>query len=58
VVVGDVAAGGRLRDGGPLTFADVRPRLSDADLAVWEERRQEELRHARELIAAAARPGQ
>jgi flavin reductase (DIM6/NTAB) family NADH-FMN oxidoreductase RutF len=58
VVVGDVVAGARLRDGGALTFEDVGPRLSDTDLAVWEERRQEELRHARELIAAAARPGQ
>jgi flavin reductase (DIM6/NTAB) family NADH-FMN oxidoreductase RutF len=58
VVVGEVVAGGRLREGGVLTIDAVRPRLSDADLAAWETRRQEELRQARDLISSMARPAQ
>jgi flavin reductase (DIM6/NTAB) family NADH-FMN oxidoreductase RutF len=58
VVVGEVVAGGRLRDGAVLTIDVVRPRLSDADLAAWETRRQDELRQARDLISSIARPAQ
>jgi flavin reductase (DIM6/NTAB) family NADH-FMN oxidoreductase RutF len=58
LVVGDVVAGARLRDGRHLTIDDVRERLSSADLAAWEARRAEELRQARGLTAAEARPAQ
>jgi flavin reductase (DIM6/NTAB) family NADH-FMN oxidoreductase RutF len=58
VFVGDVVAGGRLREGTALTIDGVRARLSGADLAAWSARREDELRQARELIAAAAGQGQ
>jgi flavin reductase (DIM6/NTAB) family NADH-FMN oxidoreductase RutF len=58
VVVGDVVAGGRLREGAVLTIDAVRPRLSGADLEAWEARREEELRQGRDLIAAAGRRSQ
>jgi flavin reductase (DIM6/NTAB) family NADH-FMN oxidoreductase RutF len=57
LVVGEVVAGGRLRDGSALTINNVRPRLSGRDVATWAARREDELRQARELIAAATRPG-
>lgn len=58
VVVGDVVAGGRLREGSVLTMSAVDLHLSGADLEAWAARREEELRQARELIAAAPRPAQ
>jgi flavin reductase (DIM6/NTAB) family NADH-FMN oxidoreductase RutF len=58
LVVGDVVAGARLREGRHLTIETVRQQLSAADLAAWDARRADELRQARGLPAAGARPSQ
>jgi flavin reductase (DIM6/NTAB) family NADH-FMN oxidoreductase RutF len=58
VVVGDVVAGARLREGRMITIDDIRPRLSTDDRAAWDARRAEELRQARRLPAADARPAE
>ena len=52
LVVADVVAGGRLRAGPHLTIEHVRARLSDAELAAWDARREEELAEARRRRAA------
>jgi flavin reductase (DIM6/NTAB) family NADH-FMN oxidoreductase RutF len=49
VVLADVVAGARLRDGRHLTIEDVRPRLTPDDWAAWDARREEEISRAREL---------
>jgi flavin reductase (DIM6/NTAB) family NADH-FMN oxidoreductase RutF len=49
LVLAEVVAGRRLRDGPHLRIEDVRPRLNEADRARWDERRTEELHRAREL---------
>jgi flavin reductase (DIM6/NTAB) family NADH-FMN oxidoreductase RutF len=49
VILADVVAAERLRDGRHLTIEDVRARLTDDDWAAWEARRAEEIRRAREL---------
>src|SRR4029077_979803 len=56
VVVADVVGGERLRDGDRLTIEEVRARLSGDDLDAWDARRAEELRQARALAGAGARP--
>lgn len=54
VVLADVVAGTRLREGRHLTIDDVRPRLTSEDWAAWEARRAEEIRSARRLRATRA----
>ena len=54
VMLADVVAGGGLREGGYLTIDDVRGRLTAEDWTLWETRRDEELRQARELRANRA----
>jgi flavin reductase (DIM6/NTAB) family NADH-FMN oxidoreductase RutF len=49
VVLADVVAGGRLREGRHLTIDDVRARLTSDDWAAWDARREEEVRRARRL---------
>lgn len=49
VVVADVVAAERPREGRHLTIEDVRARLTDDDWAAWEARRAEEITRAREL---------
>jgi flavin reductase (DIM6/NTAB) family NADH-FMN oxidoreductase RutF len=49
VVLADVVAGARLREGRHLTIDDVRAALTDEDWAVWEARRAEEIARARGL---------
>jgi flavin reductase (DIM6/NTAB) family NADH-FMN oxidoreductase RutF len=49
VVVADVVAAERLREGRHLTIDDVRANLTDDDWAAWEARRAEEISRAREL---------
>jgi flavin reductase (DIM6/NTAB) family NADH-FMN oxidoreductase RutF len=49
IVLADVVAGTLLREGRHLTIEDVRRELTSDDLAVWEERRAEEIRRARDL---------
>ena len=58
VVVADVVGGERLRDGDRLAIEEVRARLSTDDLEAWDARRDEELRQARALAGAGARPAQ
>jgi flavin reductase (DIM6/NTAB) family NADH-FMN oxidoreductase RutF len=52
LVLADVVAGGRLREGTHLTIEQVRARLTDEELAAWDARRDEELAEARRLRAA------
>jgi flavin reductase (DIM6/NTAB) family NADH-FMN oxidoreductase RutF len=47
VVVADVVAAGRLREGRHLTIADVRAQLTEDDWAAWEARLTEEREEAR-----------
>jgi flavin reductase (DIM6/NTAB) family NADH-FMN oxidoreductase RutF len=49
VVLADVVAQARQREGRHLTMDDLRPKLTPADWAAWEARRVEELRGARGL---------
>jgi flavin reductase (DIM6/NTAB) family NADH-FMN oxidoreductase RutF len=49
VVLADVVAGARLRDGRHLTIEDVRRELTSEDWADWEARRTQEISRAREL---------
>jgi flavin reductase (DIM6/NTAB) family NADH-FMN oxidoreductase RutF len=49
VVLADVVAGARLREGRHLTIDDVRAQLTDDDWALWDARRAVEIGRAREL---------
>jgi flavin reductase (DIM6/NTAB) family NADH-FMN oxidoreductase RutF len=49
LVLADVVAGGRLREGRHLTIDDVRAALTTDDCAAWDARREEEISRAREL---------
>ena len=51
VLIGDVAAGARLREGRHFTIDDVRAHLTREDWATWEARRAEELEQARRARA-------
>lgn len=54
VVLADVVAGGRLREGRHLTIEDVRAHLTAEDWTAWEARRTDELRQARRLRASGS----
>jgi flavin reductase (DIM6/NTAB) family NADH-FMN oxidoreductase RutF len=54
LVLADVVAGARLREGPALGIEDVRLHLTADDWTAWEVRRAEELRRARELRAERA----
>ena len=47
LVLADVVAGERLRDGPYLTIEQVRARLTHEELVAWEARREQELSEAR-----------
>jgi flavin reductase (DIM6/NTAB) family NADH-FMN oxidoreductase RutF len=49
LVLADIVAGRRLRDGPHLRIDEVRRCLTEADWARWDERRTEELHRARQL---------
>jgi flavin reductase (DIM6/NTAB) family NADH-FMN oxidoreductase RutF len=54
VVLADVVAGKRLREGRHLTIDDVRRELTSEDWAAWEARRTEEIRRAHRFRATRA----
>ena len=56
VVVADVVAAGRLREGRHLTIADVRAQLTVDDWAAWEARLSEERAEARKRRAQERDP--
>jgi flavin reductase (DIM6/NTAB) family NADH-FMN oxidoreductase RutF len=49
LVLADVVAAARLREGRHLTIDDVRAALTEEDWAVWEARRADEIARARKL---------
>jgi len=51
LVLADVVAGRELREGASLRIEDVRRHLTEADWALWDDRRTDELRRGRELRA-------